>query len=299
MRQQERPASPLTVSTEPQQEESVPLVETDHAERPHERSESPVIGSTEKPTEESVPPTQPEEAPIPEQPTELDAPESSDGPNHLSERINGAKDANQPASPRTAQKIERLHTLRLQIVLLQDAVQALYDLVSNEIILKEEQSILRVGEAKTKYALEATQEQLIGHDTQIKDLERILDTLVNKVTAIETNQNENTNLLISIDMKVTSIDDDIKGKGSRATARMWRQEQEQLFEASMEDSISAAIKRLAEPSPHYRVIGSRPEFHDPHVNWKKSIHSLSAINLPTDCHPTEDEVRKWRKNEVM
>ncbi|KAL6552104.1 hypothetical protein OROGR_008258 [Orobanche gracilis] len=79
----------------------------------------------------------------------------------------------------------------------------------------------------------------------------------------------------------------------------WRQEQEQLFQASMEDNVFAAIKRLAEPSPHYKVSGNRPKFHDPRINWKNSIHCPSAIELPTHRHPTEDEVRKWRKNEVM
>ncbi|KAL6544024.1 hypothetical protein OROGR_010521 [Orobanche gracilis] len=111
---------------------------------------------------------------------------------------------------------------------------------------------------------------------------------------------ETNKLLISIDTKVTSIDESIKGEDSRVKAREWRLQQEKQFEESMEEKVSAAIERLAKPSSsQQRVIGSRPEFRDPNIDWKNKIHYPSAIDLPKLRHPTEDEVRKWRKNEVL
>ncbi|KAL6570855.1 hypothetical protein OROGR_000405 [Orobanche gracilis] len=65
-------------------------------------------------------------------------------------------------------------------------------------------------------------------------------------------------------------------------------------------SASAAIERLAKPSSsQQRVTGSRPEFHDPNIDWRNKIHYPTAIDLPKHRHPNEDEVRKWRKNEVL
>ncbi|KAL6505401.1 hypothetical protein OROGR_025218 [Orobanche gracilis] len=144
-----------------------------------------------------------------------------------------------------------------------------------------------------------TAEHLRSHDSQIKDMAEVLATLVRKVNSIEETQQETNKLLISIDTKVSSVDESIKGEEARAKAKQWRLQQEKQFEESLEETIAAAIEKLAKPSSSQRVTGSRPEFHDPNIDWRTKIHCPSAINLPTHRHPSEDEVRRWRKNEVL
>ncbi|KAL6501482.1 hypothetical protein OROGR_026615 [Orobanche gracilis] len=167
-------------------------------------------------------------------------------------------------------------------------------------LVKQEESKTRVCENKTAEAMAFTAEQLRKHDSQISDMTEVLATLVRKVNSIEETQKEATKLLISIDTKVSSVDETIKGEDSRVKAREWRLQQEKQFEKSMEEKVSAAIERLAKPSSsQQRVIGSRPEFHDPNIDWRNKIHHPSVIELPKHRHPTEEEVRKWRKNEVL
>ncbi|KAL6495842.1 hypothetical protein OROGR_030405 [Orobanche gracilis] len=125
-------------------------------------------------------------------------------------------------------------------------------------------------------------------------------TLVRKVNSIETTQQETNQLLISIDTKVSSIDDTIKGEESRVKAREWRLQHEKQFEESMEEIVSAAIERLAKPSSsQQRVTGSRSEFRDPNIDWRSKIHYPTVIELPKHRHPSEDEVKKWSKKEVL
>ncbi|KAL6541771.1 hypothetical protein OROGR_011257 [Orobanche gracilis] len=168
-----------------------------------------------------------------------------------------------------------------------------------EELLKSEQSKLRVCENKTAEAMALTAEHLRSHDSQIKDMAEVLATLVRKVNSIEETQQEATKLLISIDTKVSSVDDSIKGEEARAKAKQWRLQQEKQFEESLEETVAAAIEKLAKPSSSQRVTGSRPEFFDHNIDWRTKIHCPPAINLPTHRHPSEDEVRKWRKNEVL
>ncbi|KAL6556234.1 hypothetical protein OROGR_005522 [Orobanche gracilis] len=168
-----------------------------------------------------------------------------------------------------------------------------------EELLKAEQSKLRVCENKSAEAMALTAEHLRSHDSQIKDMAEVLTTLVRKVNSIEETQQEATKLLISIDTKVSSVDESIKGEEARAKAKQWRLQQEKQFEESLEETVAAAIEKLAKSSSSQRVTGSRPEFFDPNIDWRTKIHCPSAINLPTHRHPSEDEVRKWRKNEVL
>ncbi|KAL6494190.1 hypothetical protein OROGR_030991 [Orobanche gracilis] len=68
----------------------------------------------------------------------------------------------------------------------------------------------------------------------------------------------------------------------------------------MEEKVFAAIERLAKPSSsQQRVNGSRPKFHDPNIDWRNKIHYPTVIELPKHRHPSKEEVRKWRKNEVL
>ncbi|KAL6494189.1 hypothetical protein OROGR_030992 [Orobanche gracilis] len=64
-----------------------------------------------------------------------------------------------------------------------------------------------------------TAEHLRSHDSQIKDMAEVLATLVRKVNSIEETQQETNKLLISIDTKVSSVDESIKGEDSRVKAR--------------------------------------------------------------------------------
>ncbi|KAL6567892.1 hypothetical protein OROGR_001560 [Orobanche gracilis] len=117
-----------------------------------------------------------------------------------------------------------------------------------EEILKQEESKLRVCENKSAEAMALTAEHLRNHDSQIKDMAEVLATLVRKVNSIEATQQETNKLLISIDTKVSPVDESIKGEDSRVKAREWRPQQEKQFEESMEEKVSAAIERLAKPS---------------------------------------------------
>ncbi|KAL6570875.1 hypothetical protein OROGR_000425 [Orobanche gracilis] len=67
----------------------------------------------------------------------------------------------------------------------------------------------------------------------------------------------------------------------------------------MEENIIAAIERMAVPLSHYKVSGKRHEFFDPNVEWKSIINYPKVFDLPAHCHPTADEVKRWRKNELM
>ncbi|KAL6570874.1 hypothetical protein OROGR_000424 [Orobanche gracilis] len=85
-----------------------------------------------------------------------------------------------------------------------------------EDILREDESKLRVCEIKSAEAMTYTAEQLRNHDSQIKNMAEMLATLVKKVNSVESAQQETNKLLISIDTKVSSVDESIKREEARA-----------------------------------------------------------------------------------
>ncbi|KAL6500817.1 hypothetical protein OROGR_027325 [Orobanche gracilis] len=336
-RQQERSESPVSVPTKSLQEESVPLV-TEETSTPQERPATPVpthkqaeelIPSPE--IEEIVRKEKSKDAPETSYRldyfAEINEEEEANQPE--SPRTKQKKALLEEVGLKTMflqDTVQALYSLGKEIDWLRetameevgglkrelsDVAEAIRSLPPSltlvlwrlknrqEELLKSEQSKLRVCENKTAEAMALTAEHLRSHDSQIKDMAEVLATLVRKVNSIEETQQETNKLLISIDTKVSSVDESIKGEEARAKEKQWRLQQEKQFEESLEETIVVAIEKLAKPSSSQRVTGSRPEFHDPNIDWRTKIHCPSAINLPTHRHPSEDEVRRWRKNEVL
>ncbi|KAL6542378.1 hypothetical protein OROMI_023980 [Orobanche minor] len=171
---------------------------------------------------------------------------------------------------------------------------------SQEKILLEEQSKLRVCEVKDVAALKETGSRLTGHEQKIDDISLIIKALAYKFSKFEEKQDDVVKLLHSIYHTVSDIDNARKGEESRETARRWRLQQEKEINAALDDSVAAAINHLAEPIHHeYRISGSRPEFHDQNIPWKNSVHCPAEIKLPTDRQLTVEEIKHWTKNELM
>ncbi|KAL6530941.1 hypothetical protein OROHE_014423 [Orobanche hederae] len=127
-----------------------------------------------------------------------------------------------------------------------------------------------------------------------------LQALADKFSKIEGKQEDVVKLIHSIDSNVSEINARKGEEESCEAARCWRMQQEAEITVALDDSVSAAINHLAIPARHgYRVSGSRPEFHDPNVPWKLSVQSPAEISLPIGCQPSPEEIKRWRKNELM
>ncbi|KAL6558204.1 hypothetical protein OROMI_018554 [Orobanche minor] len=169
-----------------------------------------------------------------------------------------------------------------------------------EKILEKEQAKHSVCEARTIAALKESGSRLTRHDKNIDNLSLSLQTLADKFSKIKGKQEAIVNLIHSIDFNVSEINARKGEEESREAARHWRLQQEAEINAALDNSIYAAINHLATLACQgYRVLGSRPEFHDPNVPWKQSVQSPVEISLPTERQPSPEEIKRWKKNKLM
>ncbi|KAL6560865.1 hypothetical protein OROHE_006042 [Orobanche hederae] len=213
-------------------------------------------------------------------------------------------------SPRSALRTKRLEALGHQTVFIQDAVNALH----------------KVGKALDKLNLSATEEiggvtsdlynianalqvlpqlikasgtKLTGHDKNLDDLSLSLQTLADKFNRIKGKQDDVLDLVQSINSHVSKINARNREEESREAARRWRLQKEAEIDAVFEESIAAAINRLGAFHQRYKVSRSRPEFQDPNVPWKDLVRPPAPINLPTDRQPSPEEIKQWKKTQLM
>ncbi|KAL6537361.1 hypothetical protein OROMI_025895 [Orobanche minor] len=166
-------------------------------------------------------------------------------------------------------------------------------------LLEKEQAKYRTFEVRTAIALKESGTKLTGHDKNLDNLSLSLRTLADKFSNIEEKQEDVVNLIHSIDSHVSEIHARKGEEESREAARRWRRQKEAELEAALEDDITAAINRLGSQRQGYRVSGTRPEFHDPNVPWKQLVSAPIETHLPTDRQPSPEEIKQWKKNELM
>ncbi|KAL6557580.1 hypothetical protein OROMI_017930 [Orobanche minor] len=166
-------------------------------------------------------------------------------------------------------------------------------------ILETEQAKYTSFAARSAIALKASGTKLTGHDKNLDDLSLSLQTLADKFNNIKGKQDDVLDLVQSINSHVSEINARKGEEESREAARRWRMQKEAELDAVFEESIAAAINRLGAPQQRYKVSGSRPEFHDPNVPWKDHIRPPAPVNLPTDRQPSPEEIKQWRKTQLM
>ncbi|KAL6541098.1 hypothetical protein OROMI_024981 [Orobanche minor] len=166
-------------------------------------------------------------------------------------------------------------------------------------LLEKEQAKYRTFEVRTAIALKESGTKLTGHDKNLDNLSLSLRTLADRFSNIEEKQENVVNLIHSIDSHVSEIHARKGEEESREAARRWRHQKEAELEAALEDNITAAINRLGSQRQGYRVSGTRPEFHDPNVPWKQLVSAPIETHLPTDRQPSPEEIKQWKKNELM
>ncbi|KAL6564979.1 hypothetical protein OROMI_016429 [Orobanche minor] len=166
-------------------------------------------------------------------------------------------------------------------------------------ILEKEQAKYSTFSARTAIALKASGTKLTGHDKNLDDLSLSLQSLADKFNKIKGKQDDVMDLVHSINSHVSEINARMGEEESREAARHWRLQKEAEINAAFDDSIVAAINRLGILQQGYRVSGSRPEFFDPNVPWKQHVCASPVINLPTDRQPSPEDIKQWKKNELM
>ncbi|KAL6583621.1 hypothetical protein OROMI_002910 [Orobanche minor] len=229
-----------------------------------------------------------------------------------------------PGSPRSEIKKDSFAALGSHTVFIQDAVdlgnakselsnvaealqvlpQVLKVALSNiqqrrQELLQQEQAKHKTFEVRTAIALKESGTKLTGHDKNLDNLSLSLRTLADRFSNIEEKQEDVVNLIHSIDSNVSEIHARKGEEESREAARRWRRQKEAELEAALEDDITAAINRLGSQRQGYRVSGTRPEFHDPNVPWKQLVSAPIETRLPTDRQPSPEEIKQWKKNELM
>ncbi|KAL6538806.1 hypothetical protein OROMI_025132 [Orobanche minor] len=169
-----------------------------------------------------------------------------------------------------------------------------------EEILEKEHNKLSVCEARSVAALKESGSKLIGHNKNLDNMSRSLQSLADKFSKVEEKQEDVLMLIHSIDSHVSEINARKGEEESREATRRWRLQQEAEINAAIDDSVSAAINHLAVSAhPGYTVSGSHPEYNDSSVPWKSSVQSPAEMKLPTDRQPSPEEIKRWKKNELM
>ncbi|KAL6569927.1 hypothetical protein OROMI_014441 [Orobanche minor] len=166
-------------------------------------------------------------------------------------------------------------------------------------ILEQEQAKFTSFATQSAIAMKASGTKLTQHDKNLDDLSLSLQTLADKFYNIKGKQDDVLDLVQSIDSHVSAINARKGEEESREAARRWRLQKEAELDAVFEESITAAINRLGAPYQRYKVSGSRPEFSDPNVPWKDLTRPPIPVNLPTDCQPSPEEIKQWRKTQLM
>ncbi|KAL6532561.1 hypothetical protein OROHE_013983 [Orobanche hederae] len=165
-------------------------------------------------------------------------------------------------------------------------------------ILEKEQAKYTSFAARSAIALKASGMKLTGHDKNLDDLSLSLQTLADKFNRIKGKQDDVLDLVQSINSHVSEINARKGEEESREGARRWKLQKEAEIDV-FEESITAAINRLGASHQRYKVSGSRPEFQDPNVPWKDLIRPPAPVNLPTDRQPSPEEIKQWRKTQLM
>ncbi|KAL6562863.1 hypothetical protein OROHE_005450 [Orobanche hederae] len=153
--------------------------------------------------------------------------------------------------------------------------------------------------ARSAIAMKASGTKLTGHDKNLDDLSMSLQTLADKFNNIKGKQDDVLDLVQSINSHVSEINARKGEEESREAARRWRLQKEAELDVVFEESIAAAINRLGASQQRYKVSGSRPEFQDPNVPWKDHIRPPAPVNLPTDRQPSLEEIKQWRKTQLV
>ncbi|KAL6570012.1 hypothetical protein OROMI_014526 [Orobanche minor] len=166
-------------------------------------------------------------------------------------------------------------------------------------ILETEQAKYTSFAARSGIALKASGTKLTGHDKNLDDLSLSLQTLADKFNNIKGKQDDVLDLFQSINSHVSEINARKGEEESRKAAVRWRLQKEAELDAVFEESIAAAINRLGASQQRYKVSGSRPEFQDPNIPWKDHIRPPARVNLPTDRQPSPEEIKQWRKTQLM
>ncbi|KAL6562925.1 hypothetical protein OROHE_005512 [Orobanche hederae] len=141
--------------------------------------------------------------------------------------------------------------------------------------------------------------KLTGHDKNLDDLSLSLQTLADKFNKIKGKQDNIMDLVHNINSHVSEINARKGEEESREVARCWRLQKEAELNAVFDDSIAAAINRLAVPRQGYRVSGHRPEHHDSSIPWKQLVQAPPKIRLPTDRQPSPEDIKQWKNNKLM
>ncbi|KAL6552884.1 hypothetical protein OROHE_008248 [Orobanche hederae] len=166
-------------------------------------------------------------------------------------------------------------------------------------ILEKEQAKYTSFAARSAIAWKASGTKLTGHDKNLDDLSLSLQTLADKFNRIKGKQDDVLDLVQSINSHVSKINARKGEEESREAARRWRLQKEAEIDVVFVESIAAAINRLGASHQRYKVSGSRPEFQDPNVPWKDHIRPPAPVNLPTDRQPSPEEIKQWRKTQLM
>ncbi|KAL6543401.1 hypothetical protein OROHE_010023 [Orobanche hederae] len=166
-------------------------------------------------------------------------------------------------------------------------------------ILEKEQAKYTTFAARSAIALKASGTKLTGHDKNLDDLSLSLQTLADKFSRIKGKQDDILDFVQSINSHVSEINARKGEEESREAARRWRLQKEAKINAAFEESITAAINQLGIPHQGYRVSGHHPEHHDPSVPWKQLVRPPAPINLPTDRQPSPEDIKQWKKTQLM
>ncbi|KAL6558339.1 hypothetical protein OROMI_018689 [Orobanche minor] len=166
-------------------------------------------------------------------------------------------------------------------------------------ILEKEQAKNTSFAARSAIALKASGTKLTGHDKNLDDLSLSLQTLADKFNSIKGKQDDVLDLVQNINSHVSEINARKGEEESREAACRWRLQKEAIIDAVFEESIAAAINRLGASHQRYKVSGSRPEFQDPNIPWKDHVRPPAPVNLPTDRQPSPEEIKQWKKTQLM
>ncbi|KAL6586117.1 hypothetical protein OROMI_002761 [Orobanche minor] len=273
------------------QEDSVPLQDQAKAERQQEDSVPHVPSSTEPEVPEASAPHD-ESLQQPAVEPSVDAP-ASPSSQHMVEipedrliypipraallMLTGPEEpVIRQESSRSALRTERLEALGHQTVFIQDVANALH----------------KVGKALDKLNMSAAEE--IGGLIKVA-LSNIQQTLADKFNRIKGKQDDVLDLVQRINSHVSEINARKGEEESREAAHRWRLQKEAEIDAVFEESIAAAINRLGTSHQRYKVSGSRPEFQDPNVPCRPP----APVNLPTDRQPSPEEIKQWKKTQLM
>ncbi|KAL6523137.1 hypothetical protein OROHE_016432 [Orobanche hederae] len=124
-----------------------------------------------------------------------------------------------------------------------------------------------------------------------------LQSLAYKFSKIK--QDDVMDLVHIINTHVSEINARKGEEESQEAARRWRLQKEAELNAVFDDSIAAAINQLGALHQRYRVSGHRPEHHEPSVLWKQLVQAPPEIRLPTDRQPSPEDIKQWKKNELV